>query len=96
MSNNKLDNKIILVTGANTGIGRAAAIAYAMQGARLILLGRNMNSLEEVYDEIESRNCHEPMISIMDFETADQNDYQMICENMMDEFGENSNFDQQI
>ena len=87
MSNNKLDNKIILVTGANTGIGRASAIAYAMQGARLILLGRNMNSLEEVYDEIESRNCHEPMISIMDFETADENDYQMIFENMMDEFG---------
>ena len=48
LSNNKLDNKIILVTGANTGIGRAAAVAYAMQGARLILLGRNMNSLEEV------------------------------------------------
>ena len=87
LSNNKLDNKIILVTGANRGIGRAAAIAYAMQGARLILLGRNMNSLEEVYDEIESRNCHEPMISIMDFETADENDYQMIFENMMDEFG---------
>ena len=87
MSNNKLDNKIILVTGANRGIGRAAAIAYAMQGARLILLGRNMNSLEEVYDEIKSHNCHEPMISIMDFETADQNDYQMICENMMDELG---------
>ena len=48
LSNNKLDNKIILVTGANIGIGRAAAIAYAMQGARLILLGRDMNSLEEV------------------------------------------------
>ena len=61
LSNNKLDNKIILVTGANTGIGRTAAIAYAMQGARLILLGRNLNSLEKVYDEIESLNCHEPI-----------------------------------
>ena len=87
MSNNKLNNKIIVVTGANTGIGRAAAIAYAKQGARVVLLGRNLNSLEKVYDEIEDLDCHEPMISLMDFETADGNDYQMVYENMMDEFG---------
>jgi NAD(P)-dependent dehydrogenase (short-subunit alcohol dehydrogenase family) len=87
LSNNKLNNKIILVTGANRGIGRAAAIAYAMQGARIVLLGRNLDSLEKIYDEIEDLNCHEPMISLMDFETADGNDYQMVFENIMDEFG---------
>ena len=37
-----LDNRIILVTGAGDGIGRAAALAYARHGATVILLGRTI------------------------------------------------------
>ena len=87
LSKNKLDSKIILVTGANAGIGKAAAVEYAKQGAKVILLGRNIESLEHVYDEISELNCDEPMISLMDLEKADGNDYQMVFENMMNEFG---------
>ena len=47
-----LKNKVILVTGAGDGIGRAAAISFARHGATVILLGRTTEKLEAVYDEI--------------------------------------------
>jgi NAD(P)-dependent dehydrogenase (short-subunit alcohol dehydrogenase family) len=45
---------VALVTGATRGIGRAVAIAYARQGAHLILVGRTSGALEEVDDEVQA------------------------------------------
>ena len=87
LSDYQLKNKIILVTGANQGIGKAASIKYASLGAKVILLGRDLKSLEKVYDEIIKHKYSEPMISLMDLEKADGNDYQAVYENMMNEFG---------
>ena len=87
MSEQELKNKTILVTGANDGIGKSAALAYAEKGAKTILLGRNISALESVYDEIKAKKLEEPMISLMDLEKADGKDYQMIYENLMKEFG---------
>ena len=87
LSELQLKNKIIMVTGANQGIGKTASITYASLGAKVILLGRSLESLEGVYDEIIGLNYTEPMISLMDLEKADGNDYQMILENLMSEFG---------
>ena len=87
LSDNQLKNKIILVTGASRGIGKSASIMYASLGAKVILLGRDLESLEQVYDEIVQLKYSEPMISLMDLERADENDYQAVYENMMNEFG---------
>ncbi len=43
----RLDNKIAIVTGGSTGIGRAMAWALGMQGARLLLMARSANVLNE-------------------------------------------------
>ena len=40
LSELQLKNKIIMVTGANQGIGKSASITYASLGAKVILLGR--------------------------------------------------------
>jgi NAD(P)-dependent dehydrogenase (short-subunit alcohol dehydrogenase family) len=55
-----LHDRIILVTGASAGIGAAAAKAYAAHGATVILLGRDVGRLEEVYDAIESAGGPQP------------------------------------
>jgi len=48
-----LRDRVILVTGAGQGLGRTAALAFAAHGATVILHGRNVEKLEQVYDDIE-------------------------------------------
>ena len=47
-----LQDKVILITGASRGIGRAVAIAAAKAGAEIIITGRTMGALEETDDAI--------------------------------------------
>ncbi len=48
----ELKDKIALVTGASSGIGRATALKFSGAGARIALVGRNGEALEKVADEI--------------------------------------------
>ena len=52
--NNKMKNKVALVTGASRGLGRSIAKSLALGGAELILVGRTISALEELDDEIKS------------------------------------------
>ena len=49
-----LNGKVAVVTGASSGLGADAAIAYAKQGANVAILARRMDKLEEVKKEIDS------------------------------------------
>ena len=86
-SKQNLKGKIILVTGAGDGMGRAAAVEYACQGASVILLGRDVKNLEKTHDIIISKNTPSPMISLMDFSKADGNDYQELADNLINKYG---------
>ena len=59
-----LFGKVILLTGASRGIGRAAAIACAKEGAELIITGRTVGALEEVDDEIKKLGSKSTIVEL--------------------------------
>lgn len=56
--NGRFAGKSVLITGATSGIGRATASAFALEGARVAFCGRRANLGAEVVDEINRRGGH--------------------------------------
>ncbi|MEZ5443077.1 MAG: SDR family oxidoreductase [Lysobacterales bacterium] len=50
---NQLQNQVAIVTGASSGIGRAAASLFASEGAAVVVTARRQSSLAQLVDEIE-------------------------------------------
>jgi len=83
---NLLQDKKILVTGATNGIGATAAQTFAAHGATVILLGRNIKSLELIYDQIVNAGHPQPAIYPLDLEGATDNDYTQLAQTIEQEF----------
>jgi len=67
----QLAGKVALITGAGSGIGRAAAVLLAQEGARVAALGRTEEQLREVVTEIEGAGG-EAMVVLADISQPDQ------------------------
>ena len=86
-SGDLLSGRVILITGAGNGIGRAVAIAVARYGATAVLTGRNINSLETTYDQVVRETSSEAVICPLDLEHAKDADYLELKNRIEVEFG---------
>jgi len=82
-----LSGRVILITGASSGLGRALSIECARAGASVILSGRNGAKLERVYDEIEALGAPQPAIAMLDLAVATAVEYDGLARVIGDEFG---------
>ena len=82
----ELEGKVILVTGANRGFGLAITMDLAKAGATVIMLGRDLGSLEYAYDAVVDAGYKEPILYPLDLEGATPENYQELQDNILDKF----------
>ena len=82
-----MEGKTILITGANRGIGKSLAKNFSNIGANVILLGKNEDSLNEVYDEIISCTKTKPLIIESDLNLLDLDGAHQIKKAIVNQYG---------
>ncbi|MBU0655086.1 MAG: SDR family NAD(P)-dependent oxidoreductase [Gammaproteobacteria bacterium] len=86
-SEGALQGRVILVTGAAAGMGRAIAKACAQFGATVVMLDKEVRRAEETYDEIVNAGCPEPAIYPLDMQGATVKDYEDLANNLREQLG---------
>ena len=82
-----LKGRVIVVTGAGDGIGRAAAKTFATYGAHVVLLGRTRQKLEAVFDWIEANTQTQAVIVPMDLEAMNDESAAALHDAIADTYG---------
>lgn len=60
---NEMKNQVALVTGASSGIGKAAALKFASEGAKIALVSRRADKLAEVADQVKTKGGESKIIA---------------------------------
>ena len=81
-----LEGKVILVTGANRGFGLAMTMDLSKAGATVIMLGRDLGSLEYAYDAVIDKGFQEPILYPLDLEGATPENYQSLQDDVFNQF----------
>lgn len=82
----RLANRVILVTGATAGIGRAVARDLILHGATVILHGRDERKLEQTYQDLKDLGP-EPACAALDLERAQGQDYRQLIQALEERYG---------
>jgi NAD(P)-dependent dehydrogenase (short-subunit alcohol dehydrogenase family) len=82
-----LRGRVIAITGAGEGIGRALALKAAAHGAQLVLIGRTVAKLEQVHRRIVESNQAEASIAALDLEHAVARDYDRLADAVQSRYG---------
>ena len=83
----ELAGRVIAITGASDGLGRAVAIDCARHGASVVLIGRSARKLEAVRERIETLGSGAAMVAALDLEKSLAPDYQAVASTVLERFG---------
>ena len=84
---NLLKGKTVVITGAGSGIGKEIARSFSNKGADLILLSKSTEKLNMIYDEIIANSSARVLIQAIDFESAEEKDYENLVKAAKEKFG---------
>jgi len=80
----KLDGKVAIVTGSTSGMGRATAVLFAREGAKVVVTGRNEERAKAVVDQIKSEG-NEAIYALVD--TSKVEDVKKLVDVTLDTYG---------
>jgi NAD(P)-dependent dehydrogenase (short-subunit alcohol dehydrogenase family) len=82
----ELAGRVVAITGAGDGIGRAVALAAAAHGAEVVLVGRTLSRLESTHAQIEARGGR-ACLAPLDLERALAGDYDQLAAAVQERYG---------
>lgn len=82
-----LRERVILVTGAGSGLGQAAALSFAKAGAEVVLVGRQRHTLQETARKIEQANGAPATVAPLDLRSTASADYTSMGATLLERFG---------
>lgn len=80
----RLDNRVALITGGASGIGKGAALVFADAGAKLFLIDQSTEDLEEVSKAIRERGAE---VETLVADVSDAEQMQQACDSAVERFG---------
>jgi NAD(P)-dependent dehydrogenase (short-subunit alcohol dehydrogenase family) len=83
----ELAGRVVAITGAGSGIGRAVALACARCQANVVLIGRDAARLDAVHGEIAAAGSPEASIALLDLERAVARDYDALADALLERYG---------
>ncbi|CAP37126.1 LOW QUALITY PROTEIN: Protein CBG19985 [Caenorhabditis briggsae] len=84
----RFSEKVALVTGSSSGIGKATAILLARQGCKVTITGRNTDRLEAVKREILKNGSSENDVLVIPADLIDESEQDKLIEETITEFGQ--------
>ena len=84
MRKTTLDNSVVVITGASSGIGRATALEFAKEGANIVLAARSKRALREVAAECKE---HAVEALVVPTDVSDEDEVKNLATSAVDEFG---------
>ena len=83
----ELVGRVIAITGASDGIGRALALACAQHGAEVVLIGRSAQKLQTVHAELGKSAAPEASIGLLDLENSLAPAYDALADAIRERYG---------
>ena len=84
MADSSLNNKVVIITGASSGIGKSLAYSFASQGARLVLFARSADKLTALANELVGKGA---VVSIVSGDVSKEEDCRQLVQFTLEKYG---------